>query len=132
MARHPVYGGEGGRRKNGVFRAITQLTRERCSLCPVNCIDSDTRGPRKPIVSRIHKGAGPATSSRIAIIAGERRYPLLQSDTWKSKRKRYLSLSLARARSYGLVSGRGKGNDTRGEFEMRSGGARVNRVLASS
>lgn len=48
---------EGGRRKNGVFRAITQLTRERCSLCPVNCFDSDTRKPILSTTSTQRSGA---------------------------------------------------------------------------
>lgn len=84
---------EGGRRKNGVFRAITQLTRERCSLCPVNCFDSDTR---KPILSTTSTQRSGARHFFEAVDRDNRRSAgiLHSSDTWKSKR----ALSLSRVR----------------------------------
>lgn len=109
---------EGGRRKNGVFRAITQLTRERCSLCPVNCFDSDTR---KPILSTTSTQRSGARHFFEAVDRDNRRSAGILHSSGNGHLEietSVISLSCSR-RSYGLVSGTGKGNDTRGEFQRR-------------
>lgn len=114
---HPVHQ-EGGRRKNGVFRAITQLTRERCSLCPVNCFDSDTR---KPILSTTSTQRSGARHFFEAVDRDNRRSAGILHSSGNGHLEietSVISLSCSR-RSYRLVSGTGKGNDTRGEFQRR-------------
>lgn len=109
-----------------MFGAITQLTRERCSLCPVNCIDSDTR---KPILSCVHnectkERAGARhffepvdrdnrESAGILHLFGER--------TLGNRNERYLSFSLSLSRvgdvPWGSLAAQEKEIDTRGEFQ---------------
>lgn len=109
-----------------MFGAITQLTRERCSLCPVNCIDSDTR---KPILSCVHNECaqrselGPATSSSqwIAIIGRAQVSSTSSGNGHLEIETSVISPSLSLSRvgdvPWGSLAAQEKEIDTRGEFQ---------------